>query len=410
MALKPVQCVSERVGFGGDGGHIFVPCFGGEALSPFVGKVQTAIVDKPMAAKSTFQWKAGADDWLTNRNSLRITIHNNRSDGMEEYLSLLQKDLHAAKELLCETGMVYVFADQRASAHVRLLLDDVFGRTNFLNEIIWAQEAGLRPAGRFTRSHETIFLYRKGSKALFNAGAAGRARGRMKSHMRRAEEGGRAYYARESGGKVYRYFEDEIVSIGDVWTDIPEIGARDDERTGWEGQRPEALISRMIAASSAPGDIVCDVMSAGGTTASAAQKLGRRVLLAGLRPPERMLARRRLLLAGAQCCTFIGIEDQPDGQPEVTASVKGNAIELGIYHRADSLLDQPGTLLDDGLGALEYWAAGRYTNGVFQAGSWALRTRQAPTLPQTLSIGDGDGQPCIHLVDACGEQWFYLVE
>jgi DNA modification methylase len=409
MALIPVNCTTETYGIGHDG-HVFLPGLAGQPVAGFSGTVQLAIVDRPTAAKSSFQWKSGADDWLTARSSVRLTVNHNRSDGLEEYLLRVEQDLLRVKELLGSTGAVYVFSDQLASAHVRLLLDDIFGRSNFLNEIIWAREAGLKPAGRFTRSHETIFLYRKGRSAIFNAGAAGRERGRLKSHMRRSEEGGRAYYTRESGGRVYRYFEDDVVSVGDVWSDIPEITAKDDERTGWEGQRPEALLSRMIAASSTPGGIVCDMCSGPGTVASAAQKLGRRTLLYGSSPIEQLLARRRLLLADAKGFEFTALGNTAEKPPSAAASIVGNVIQLNAYSLMDELPGQRSTLLDDGLGSLEYWAAGRLLDSTFHANAWAMRTRQNPTLPQALPIGEGAGEPCIQLVDACGEQWLFVID
>jgi hypothetical protein len=408
MALTTVHCSNENHGTGQDG-HIFLPELTGSAAERFKGTVQLAIIDRPEAAQSLFQWKAGSDDWLTSRNSLQLTIYNNRSEGLEEYLSLIQKDLLIAKELLNDTGAVYVFASQRSSARVRMLLDDVFGRSNFINEIIWAHDAGMKPAGRFTRAHETIFLYRKGRRTLFNAAAAGRERGRLKSHMKRTVEGGRVSYTRESGGKLYRYFEDEIVSVGDVWTDIPEVSAKDEERVGWEGQRPEVLLRRMIAASSAHGDIVCDLGSASATVASVAQKLGRRALLSGTSPLELMMARRRLLLAEAEHFLLWSFGSPQDSQPEVSAARTGDAAVLRLFHRTACQQGQPSSLLEDGLGSLEYWAAGWYADGAFSMKSWAMRTRQQPTLPQSLPLGQGDGQPCIQLVDACGDQWFYLL-
>ncbi len=409
MALTPVRCAVERFGKAGEG-HRFYPgpiVCGGDVLP---GPVQMAVADRPVGLKDRFLWKAGADDWMTGRSSLAIPVHSIRNDGVEESLSRLAEDFRISHGLLTETGVLYAFSGQAESARVRLLLDEVFGRSNFLNEIIWAQPAGLKPQGRFTRSHQTIFLYRKGKKAYFNASAAGRARGRLKSHMRREEEGGRAYYTQEARGKVYRYYEDDLVSIGDVWSDIPEISARDEERTGWEGQRPEALLSRMIAASTAPGHMVLDLSCGGATVAAATQTLGRRVLAVGSHPSERLLARRRLLLAGAQNIELLGSCGQSDIQPEAAASLADGMAFLELYHRSASHPKSAGTLLEDGLGSLEYWAAGRYADGVFTVNSWAMRTRQQPNLAKQLPVGDGFGKPCIHLVDASGEQWFYIID
>lgn len=174
--LIPASCHTER--FGAEQGHAYL------ADDPppqrLLGRVQMAVVDMPSAAKTAVLWRSGAADWLNLRSSLRLNVYHNRNDGLEEYYcERLRGSLVTARELLSDTGSVYVFAEQRTSAHVRLLLDEVFGRSNFLNEIIWAREIGLRPAGHFTRSHDTIFFYKKGQKAIFltpmpQADAAGR--------------------------------------------------------------------------------------------------------------------------------------------------------------------------------------------------------------------------------------------
>jgi hypothetical protein len=404
--LTPVHCKTETFGSGREG-HAFLPAPDTERAGRYAGSAQLVLIDRPAAASSLFRWKAGAGDWLTDRSSLSLRINHNTSDGMEEYLSRLERDLKAAHGLLGPAGSVYVFSDQRASAHVRLLLDAAFGRSNFLNEIIWAREVGLRPAGHFTRSHDTIFLYRKGGRALFNVKAAGRMRGSLKSHMKRGVEGGRPYYTRTSAGRVYRYYEDDIVSIGDVWADIPEIAPKDEERLGWEGQRPLALVERMISASSNPGGLVCGMVSASGTIAEAAERLGRRALLIGSSAPERLLARRRLLLSGAGGYEFECSGETHEREPLVEAEISGNSVRLHAYKLPGSPPVPQGTLLKDGLGSLEYWAAGRFMDGVFRMNNWAMRTRERPILSQALEVGDGEGKPCIHLVDAGGEEWFF---
>lgn len=406
MAATRARCDTERFGSGPEG-HVFLAGAGPEPLARFAGTAQAAVVDRPFAASSLFRWKAGAGEWLRGSGTLSLRIHHSTNDGLEEYLALLEGDLAAARTLLCATGSVYVFADQRASAHVRLLLDAAFGRSNFQNEIIWARDAGLRPSGRFTRSHDTIFLYRRGPRVLFNVKAAGRRRGRLKSHMRRGEEGGRAYYSRTAGGRTYRYFEDDIVSIGDVWTDIPEIASKDEERLGWEGQRPLALISRMVSASTGPGGLVCALPSASGTVAEAAQRLGRRALLFGASAPERLLARRRLLLTGAIGYEFSRGICPPEREPAIDVSLDGNNAKLSSYRLPGSPPVPQGTLLKDGLGSLEYRAAGRLLEGVFRVNEWAMRTREKPLLPREQEIGGGEGEACVHLVDAGGEEWFY---
>jgi hypothetical protein len=156
--------------------------------------------------------------------------------------------------------------------------------------------------------------------------------------------------------------------------------------------------------------MVLDLSSGGATVAAATQSLGRRVLAVGSHLAERLLARRRLLLAGAQNFELFGSCGQTDIQPEAAATLADGMAFLELYHRSASHPKSTGTLLEDGLGSLEYWAAGRYADGVFTVNSWAMRTRQQPNLAKQLPVGDGFGKPCIHLVDASGEQWFYLID
>ena len=120
-----------------------------------------------------------------------------------------------------------------------------------------------------------------------------------------------------------------------------------------------------------------------------------------------MLARRRLLLAGAAGCEFVYDGGEPAEWPDAAAELTGGTVTLTRY--SSGIKAQPASLLDDGLGSLEYWAAGRLREGVFRVNAWAMRTKQAPTLPRSLPVGDGAGEPCVHLADANGWQWFYTL-
>ena len=393
--------IRERLGSGGTAGHVCLPDIMCGEADAFMGAVQLAIIDKPMAAHSALQWKAGADDWLNNRSSLRFSIHHSRCEGQEEYLSALRDSLFRARELLSDTGSAYVFADQRVSAQVRLLCDEVFGRSNFLNEIIWGHGGGLKPSRNYTRSHDTIFLYSKGRRAYFNTGAAGRVRGRVPTnHMKRGvDSAGRVYFSRIKAGRDYRYYEDDIVSIGDVWCDIDDLTAKDAERTGWEGQRPEALIKRMVLASSQPGSIVLDMFPGAGTVAAVAQKAGRKALVAAGNSFERLFFRRRLLSAGAMSYEIAHpLQSEPMNH---VAKVAFTAEAAHLEHHAGEA--SHGTLLDDG-GTLECWLAGRLHDGVFHVHSWSMRTRSNPMLQFSLQLQEGSGAPCALLCDSSAQQ------
>jgi len=223
-----------------------------------------------------------------------------------EFLSFMEERLVLLKELLSDDGSIYLHIDWRMSHYLKVLMDEVFGEENFLNEIIWSYGGrGAKAAARqFSRNHDTLLLYRKKRHIFKKAVREERVpKGRGGFHrdsdgrwfktaprgdytdksIARLEKEGRIYRTR-TGSLRIKYFlrEDgdyliEEKLIGDVWDDIPDamhMGSR--ERTGYPTQKPEALLRRIILASSGPGDIVLDAFAGSGTALLAAQKEGRR--------------------------------------------------------------------------------------------------------------------------------------
>ena len=129
----------------------------------------------------------------------------------------------------------------------------------------------------FSRKHDTILFYRKSRDHYFNLEAVGVPRGRTRrNHMKQGiDEEGRVFWSIKSGEKEYRYYEDDKVYPSDVWDDISHLHQRDPERNGYDTQKPEALLERIILSSSRPGDIVADFFAGSGTTLVVAQRLGR---------------------------------------------------------------------------------------------------------------------------------------
>ncbi len=192
-----------------------------------------------------------------------------------ELLAILDKAARLCREMLKPDGSLYLHVDHRLSAHCRLLLDDIFGENCFLNEIIWAYKSGGRSLTHFSRKHDTILLYGMCPKPYFNPGAVALPRESGNHMKRRTDETGRSYRSIRSGGKEYRYYDDEGVPPSDVWTDISHLQQRDPERTGYPTQKPLALLKRMVLASSEAGDTVLDPFCGSGTTLAAALDEGR---------------------------------------------------------------------------------------------------------------------------------------
>lgn len=203
--------------------------------------------------------------------------YDDRWQDQESYYRFMEdilKKLHAA---LDDDGSLFLHVDFRAQAGLKLLLDQIFGRDAFRNEIIWAYQSGGRSKKYFARKHDTIFYYAKSENSFFDPMQAAVPRGQArKNHMKReVDEQGRAFTSIRSNGKVYRYYEDEPVPPGDVWDDISHLQQRDPERNGYPTQKPLRLLDRIIRCASKEDGLVLDCFAGSGTALEAAAISGR---------------------------------------------------------------------------------------------------------------------------------------
>jgi site-specific DNA-methyltransferase (adenine-specific)/adenine-specific DNA-methyltransferase len=231
----------------------------------FKGAVDLVYIDPPFATGRDFR----------GREALAYRDRWGSSPG--EFLAFLEPRLALCCDLLAPGGSLYVHLDYRRVHHARLLLDRLLGEDRFRNEIIWHYRSGGRGEGSFAFKHDTILTYGKSAHTYFDGASVMIPRGARSNHMKRGvDEGGRAYRSIRSGGKEYRYYEDEGVIPDDVWSDIGHLQQRDPERTGYPTQKPEALLERVVRASSPPGGLVMDLFCGSGTTLAVAGRLGRR--------------------------------------------------------------------------------------------------------------------------------------
>jgi len=196
-------------------------------------------------------------------------------DRFGDYLGFLEPRLRAARELLADHGTLYFHIDYREAHHCKLLLDEIFGRESFLNEIIWAYDYGAKPRRRWPAKHDTILVYvRHAGAHHFDADAVEREP-YMAPGLVGAEKAAR--------GK----------RPTDVWfhTIVPTNGA---EKTGYPTQKPEGVLRRLVAASSRPGGWCLDPFAGSGTLGAVCRGLGRRFVLIDSNPAAAEIIRRRL--------------------------------------------------------------------------------------------------------------------
>ncbi len=235
------------------------------------------------------------------------------------YLSSLTLRVAEIRRVLAPHGTFYLHADPSAAHYLKLICDALFlpGGGEFRNEIVWSYESGGRAARDFSWKHDTLLRYTKSARWTYHADAVRLPRTETRrNHMKRGvDPDGRGFRSIKSAGRIYRYYDDEGVPPSDVWTDLGHLHQRDPERLGYPTQKPEALLERIILASSDPGDLVLDAYCGSGTTLAVAQRLGRR--WAGIDQAETAIAMTRRRLAAL---VTPGAEARPDTPPAAPAA------------------------------------------------------------------------------------------
>jgi site-specific DNA-methyltransferase (adenine-specific)/adenine-specific DNA-methyltransferase len=229
------------------------------------GKVKLIYIDPPFATESDFQSNKGQK------------AYTDKAKGAE-FIEFLRRRLMLAREILADDGSIYVHLDWKKGHYVKTIIDEVFGEHNFRREIIWVLKgaAGYKSlANTFVRGHDTILYYSKSENPIFN-----------KEYLPYSEEQLKRFTKDKDGRRFKTITKDKVIyldeakgiPITDVWTDIASFQTvvNSPEITGYPTQKPEALLTRIIKASSTPNDLILDFFSGSGTTAAVAEKLGMR--------------------------------------------------------------------------------------------------------------------------------------
>ncbi len=208
----------------------------------------------------------------------------------ESYLNWMFENLTGIKSVMSQTSSIYVHLDWHIGHYVKIIMDEVFGENNFINEIIWHYPGReMHIENKFNAKHDTIFLYGKTEGTKINMAAVARPHDkqqRLKGLRRKIHQDpdGREWVwetrGQARGQKPYKRYVDEILSEGqalsDVWDDIQFLRGNDAERVDYATQKPDDLIKRIINASSSKGDIVADFFGGSGVAAKVATELGRK--------------------------------------------------------------------------------------------------------------------------------------
>lgn len=236
---------------------------GGGSHEPLEGKINLVYIDPPFAVQSDFkiniEIENGAVDEKLPTLLEEFAYTDTWKNGLDSYLSMMRQRLYLIKALLAPTGSIYVHCDWHAGHYLKVLMDEIFGYENFINEVVWHYDQGARPKVAFGKKHDTIFWYGRSDEHTFNT------RDILVPYESKMTE-----WRYTKGGQAGKEMPEGKVP-SDVW-DI-KMNAMSSEHIGYPTQKPVALLQRIIAASSNPGDLVLDCFAGSGTTAVAAETM-----------------------------------------------------------------------------------------------------------------------------------------
>ena len=290
------------------------------------GKVDLIYIDPPFDSKADYRTKINlpGTDILQNPTVLeQFAYADTWEDGTISYLRMLYPRLLMMKEMLNNEGAIYIHIDWHIGSYVKVIMDDIFGKENFRNEIMWKRGTvkGAKAVGnQYARNHDTILFYSKGANCEYNTLYIPYSEEYIRQRYTKDDHDGRGPYtdqaigtrSKESleemekdnrifitsqGKKRVKYYLSEAkgIALDDVWTNIPEVNSMGSENVGYATQKPEALLERIIKASSNEGDLICDFFGGSGTTAAVAERLGRRWITCDIGKPASLVMRKRFI-------------------------------------------------------------------------------------------------------------------
>lgn len=314
------------------------------------GGLKLIYIDPPFDVGADFSMdiEIGGETFHKEASVLEhIAYRDTWGRGADSFIAMLYERLILMRDLLAEDGCIYVHCDPRVNAYIRTACDEIFGKDNFVNEIVWRRAFAHNDPGRCGSIHDVIYYYGKTSRRTWNKvfqkpspeyieqffdqydpvrkerynripldaprhgdggnllyewkgiwPASGRTWACLKQQMEEYERQGRIHYPKAEEGKprLKRYeSEFEGVTLQDLWIDINKIHNQSKEQLSYPTQKPETLIERIIKVSSNPGDLVADFFIGSGTTAAVAEKLGRKWIATDLGKFGIHTTRKRLI-------------------------------------------------------------------------------------------------------------------
>ena len=212
----------------------------------------------------------------------------------ERYLNWMYENLVAIKSVMSDTASIYVHLDWHIGHYVKILMDEIFGEDKFINEIVWCYTGPTNQKNNFPRKHDLIFLYDKSEQYVFNSDSV------RIGFKKSTKTGGKTSLAGKQNDSVLEELDKKGKIVEDWWIDIADLGKVHTQDVGYATQKPEALLERIIKASSNEGMLVADFFGGSGVTAAVANRLGRKFIHCDIGINSIETTRDRLHKAGAE--------------------------------------------------------------------------------------------------------------
>ena len=268
-------------------------------------KVDLVYIDPPFASGANYAKKihlrnGGKSPMEMNNNTIGEEVMYGDIWQKEDYLNWLYERLLVIREVMNETASIYVHLDWHIGHYVKILLDEVYGEENFRNEIIWKYTGSLSPKYDFARKHDNIFRYSKSNDVIYNPLLIDYNKDTIKRFDKQDDNG--RYKITYRNDKEYKTYMKNGKTLEDTWDDLIDesiVMKTSNEYVDYITQKPEALLDRIIKASSNEGMIIADFFSGSGTTAKVAHDLKRQFIACDIGINAVQTTRDRLAKAGA---------------------------------------------------------------------------------------------------------------
>jgi adenine-specific DNA-methyltransferase len=352
---------------------------GDEDRESYRGRIDLIYIDPPFDSKADYRTKVTLPGATVEQRPTVIeqfAYSDTWADGTASYLAMLTPRLILMRELLAETGSIYVHLDWHVGHYAKLILDDVFGKQNFLNEVIWKRRTGTASSNRaFGVQTDSLLLYAKTDRFFFEpAFRRDVPQEEIEAKFNRIDDQGRRYWSGDLGNPadrpnlkyVYKGFsppkngwavsletmqrfdaEGRLIfpekpsgrirrkmyldewqgfPVQNLWDDIAPVQSQARERLDYGTQKPEKLLDRIVAVSCPGGGLVADFFAGSGTMASVAERRGCAWIASDLGKPAVMIARKRLIDQDARPFLYQAIGDY---QVEQARSTLGRRFRVG---------------------------------------------------------------------------------